>query len=183
MALPTSGPITFSMINTELGRPANQRLNLSDASIRQLAGALSGQVNLSMLRGKAVNNSLAEITLGAVSYVPTSGYEYVGFGSATYGSVSPTTLSGYAILTCSVMNYAGSYSVSFEVNTGGARPAWSYATKLVIGGVTFSGAFTVVTNTKTGISTIVFSVAITAAQFTTVRSAILNKSTVVKLLP
>ena len=183
MALPTSGPITFSMINTELGRPANQQLNLSDASIRQLAGALSGQVNLSMLRGKAVNNSLAEITLGAVSYVPTSGYENVGFGSGSYGSVSPTSLSGYAILNCSVMNYAGSCSVKFEVNTGGARPAWSYATKIVIGGVTFSGSFAAFTNTKTGTTTISFTAALTVAQFSTVRSAILNKSTVVKLLP
>jgi len=183
MALPTSGTISFSMINIELGRPATQRLNLSDAAIRQLAGALSGQVNLSMLRGKTVNNSLAEVTLAAAAYVPAAGYEYAGFGSGTYGSISPTTLSGYAILSCSVLNYAGSYSLSFEVNTGGARPAWSYATKIVIGGVTFSGAFTPFTNTKTGTTTIVFSVVITAAQFSTVRSAIVNRSTVVKLLP
>lgn len=183
MALPTSGQITFSMINTELGRPANQQLNLSDASIRQLAGALSGQVNLSMLRGKAVNNSLAEITLNAASYVPTTGYDYVGFGSGSYGSVSPTSLSGYAILSCSVNNYAGSYSLNFEVNTGGARPAWSYATKIVIGGVTFSGSFAAITNTKTGTTTISFTATLTAAQFSTVRSAIVNKSTVVKLLP
>ena len=183
MALPTSGPITFSMINTELGRPANQQLNLNDASIRQLAGAPSGQVSLSMLRGKAVNNSLAEITLNAASFVPTSGYEYVGFGSATYGSVSPTTLSGYAILNCSVMNFAGSCSLNFEVNTGGARPDWSYATKIVIGGVTFSGSFVAFTNTKTGTTTISFTATLTAAQFNTVKSAIVNKSTVVKLLP
>lgn len=148
MALPTSGPITFSMINTELGRPANQQLNLNDASIRQLAGAPSGQVSLSMLRGKAVNNSLAEITLNAASYVPISGYEYVGFGSAAFGSVSPTTLSGYAILICSVYELADSYRLNFEVKTGGARPDWSYATKIVIGGVTFSGSFAAFTNPK-----------------------------------
>lgn len=53
MALPTSGPLTAAMVNAELERSANARLNLSDADARALAARPSGAVNLSHFRGKS----------------------------------------------------------------------------------------------------------------------------------
>lgn len=176
MPLPSTGPISFSQINVELGRPANQQLSLSDPVVRQLAGLLSGVVNISNLRGKAANQSLIEFNLtGGNNSDNTS----VGFYNGIFGSVSPQTLSGYVINNCTA------YSASFDivVLTGADRPAWSAATRIVIGGITITGSFTVYNDIKSGNPTgIIFSAAINSTQYNTIRNACLNKTTVVKLL-
>lgn len=53
MALPTTGRIKFSDINTELGRPAGQPLSWSDPVLRTLAAVPSGPLKLSDFRGKS----------------------------------------------------------------------------------------------------------------------------------
>lgn len=53
MTLPLSGPISFAQINTEIQRPANQYLELTDPVVRRLAGKASGEISISDLYGKS----------------------------------------------------------------------------------------------------------------------------------
>lgn len=59
MALPKTGPISLSMVNVELGRPANAAISLNDPAVRRLAGRPSGSISFADLRGKA--NELVHI--------------------------------------------------------------------------------------------------------------------------
>ena len=53
MALPVSGKISFSQINTELGLLANSKRNLAQATTRTLFGVSTGKILMSNGRGKA----------------------------------------------------------------------------------------------------------------------------------
>lgn len=53
MALPSTGPISFSQVNTEIQRAAANPLSLNDATVRALAGKASGVISMADLRGKA----------------------------------------------------------------------------------------------------------------------------------
>ncbi|MGL4948329.1 MAG: hypothetical protein ACRC42_03000 [Mycoplasma sp.] len=52
MALPSSGTITMSQINAEIGRAPAASVNLNDSVIRTLAGRTSGSISMSHLHGK-----------------------------------------------------------------------------------------------------------------------------------
>lgn len=58
MALPSTGPLSFNQVNTELGRPATQLITLNDPAVRSLAGIPSGTIAFSDLRGKAASGSI-----------------------------------------------------------------------------------------------------------------------------
>jgi hypothetical protein len=53
MALPSTGPISLSQVNTELGRAAGTTISLGDAEVRGLAGVANGAIGLGTLRGKS----------------------------------------------------------------------------------------------------------------------------------
>lgn len=53
MALPSTGPISLSQVNTELGRTAGATVSLGDAEVRGLAGMVNGAIGLGNLRGKS----------------------------------------------------------------------------------------------------------------------------------
>ncbi len=53
MTLPSSGPISFSQINTELGKASNATISLNDGDVRNLAGKASGAISMSDLLGKS----------------------------------------------------------------------------------------------------------------------------------
>jgi hypothetical protein len=53
MTLPSSGPISLSAVNTELGLSATALISLNDTAVRTLAGVASGTISLSNLYGKS----------------------------------------------------------------------------------------------------------------------------------
>lgn len=55
MTLPASGQISFSQVNTELGRSSTAQLSFDDAALRALAGAGGSgtQISMSQLHGKS----------------------------------------------------------------------------------------------------------------------------------
>jgi len=53
MALPASGPISLSQVNTELGKATNAPISLGDAAVRSLSGQPSGLVDMNSLHGKS----------------------------------------------------------------------------------------------------------------------------------
>lgn len=62
--LPSSGLISFSNLNTEMGYPATQLLSLNDSPMRGLSGRASGDVSLSHFHGKS-NRKAVSITLAS----------------------------------------------------------------------------------------------------------------------
>ena len=53
MTLPTTGPLSASAVNVELGKAANSSLALGSTAVRTLAGVASGPLAMSALRGKS----------------------------------------------------------------------------------------------------------------------------------
>lgn len=93
MALPSSGEITFAMINIELGRTATTPMTLNDTDVRALAGRPSGAISLSDFYGKS--NSLVVFDPTNISVDPIQGQIFYlnMFANAQY-KVVPSGMSG-----------------------------------------------------------------------------------------
>lgn len=72
MALQTSGQISMSDINVELGNNSNAQISLNDTAVRDLAGISSGQISLSDFYGAAAVDIYApqtfDFSTGFMSY-------------------------------------------------------------------------------------------------------------------
>jgi hypothetical protein len=97
MALPSSGAISISNVNSELGAGTNTTRNLGASEVRSLAGMPSGAIKLSNLYGKS---SAYVITLVAGQVFP--GYDVIngyssGQNDAAAGSISNNLFKGAVI--------------------------------------------------------------------------------------
>jgi len=93
MPLPATGPLALSQVNTELGRPATQALNMNDGALRQLAGVPSGTIAMSHLRGKSSSSTLVAGQIALATFTSYVGYARVQQGNA--GTMEP--LSGVPV--------------------------------------------------------------------------------------
>jgi len=93
MALPATGTLKLSQVNTELGRPATQALNMNNADLRGLAGRPSGSVAMSNLRGKSASSTLVAGQIALAQFVFYVGYSRVQQGDG--GTMEP--LSGVPV--------------------------------------------------------------------------------------
>jgi len=110
MTLPTTGPISFSQINAELGRPANSPINMNDPAVRQLAGKPTGVIRMSDLRGKSYG-----ATLVAGYYALSMGQSIIGY-SQPYSTGSLSPIPGISVQPREFKNQAGAGSLVFGAN-------------------------------------------------------------------
>ena len=105
MALPSSGAISLSQVNSELGKSATAAITMNDSAVRSLAGVSSGAIAMSNLHGKS------SVVAPTISASPTSMTNTSGtttrYVNLTLGGTSPSTsgtwvsaiYSGYARIT------------------------------------------------------------------------------------
>jgi hypothetical protein len=114
MALPSSGRIKLSDVNTELGLSSTTRVSLGQASVRTLTGVASGRIRLAVDGYGKANN--ARVALSRV------------FSSNTTNStVTASSLPGYI---------AGKTDLTITVNSG----IYVYSTSTATAGLIITGA-------------------------------------------
>ena len=90
MPLPTTGPLSLSQVNTELGRPATATISLGEAAVRNLAGVPSGPIGKASLRGKSAQFSHTitahQLHLNLRSYLLGQGWDGVSAATVTIAS-------------------------------------------------------------------------------------------------
>lgn len=121
MTLPSSGAISLSQVNTELGKAANALISLNDADVRTLAGIPSGAIYMSNLRGKTAETLVynGTLTVGTISGSSPLTKGYSALTSPTTGAISPGTLTNGVKIASLIQN------TSFhQLNLDGDHAAW-----------------------------------------------------------
>jgi hypothetical protein len=108
MALPASGAISLSAVNTELGSSSTAAITMNDAAVRSLFGKSSGAIAMSDGYGKSnVRTTLTEI--GGVA--PESGY------TGLYAISHAINQDGKVFAACRVANSNGARSINIYTRT------------------------------------------------------------------
>jgi hypothetical protein len=110
MALPASGAIALSDVNTELGLSSTATITMNDTAVRTLFGVASGAIDMNTGHGKSNRVALS----------------YTFASTTTNASLNVTSISGYS---------AGKSDITITVNSG----VYLYSTDVGTPGLTLSG--------------------------------------------
>jgi hypothetical protein len=111
MALPSSGRIKLSDVNTELGLSSTTRITLGQATVRTLTGVSSGRIRLAA-------DGYGKSNRAVLSYIFSS--------NTTQTTINPAAVAGYI---------AGKTDLTITVNSG----VYVYSTNTSVAGLTISG--------------------------------------------
>jgi hypothetical protein len=123
MSLPSSGAISFSQINTELGRSSTAQISLGCSTVRTLFGQASGSVDMNTGHGKAASGSVTFTTPGCYSWTVPSGVTSISIlaiSGGSSGSVAGVCHLGPAYDCCGRLMYNATYYHSGQGGRGGA---------------------------------------------------------------
>lgn len=140
MTINTTGPITLSSVNAEIGAGATASISLGGANARLLAGiAAPGPIRMSDLRGKNLRS--AEYFTATTSYTVSSGVTFlrfivVGAGGAAGAVVGSGGGGGGQVVTTSSFSVQGGDVINIAVGVGTSS----------------RGGNSSVTNTRTGVA-------------------------------
>jgi hypothetical protein len=143
MTLPTSGAISLSQVNTELGLAANTAINLNQANVRALAGVASGAISMSNLYGKSTLTLIATFSVSLVRY-PTSGYHAFSAAPDRFYWIKDTSLGtmlGYSTweFVNTVYEPSSAYSNAIAVQLTGRSTPYTGVTTDSINAIEING--------------------------------------------
>ena len=112
MALPTSGPLAMSQVNSELALVSTTQLSFSQTVFRKLAGVLSGNISMSNLRGKS-NRKVISLIISSATGAYNAYNEAVATGNYVAGStdITVTVNSGVRVVGGDYQNLATSMTI------------------------------------------------------------------------
>lgn len=130
MALPSSGALSLSMVNTELNRSASAAISMNDADVRALFGKPSGVISLSDGYGKANALVVLNVTPGLYTWSGSNSAYQERRGVDNYGEDDYLTISGGSL---SPNSYLGSvFNVAFIDKRRYGPEAFAYSFYLVV---------------------------------------------------
>lgn len=149
MTLPSTGSLSISQVNTELGRSSGATTSLGETTVRSLAAVASGAIGMSNLQGKSAGAA-------PTTYSPVAGtYSVDGMGSASFSitaSAATTwtyTKTGAGATSVTVASGSSSTSISFSLtNSSASDKIVTFTITATSGGVsqTFTVTLTAYTN-------------------------------------
>lgn len=128
MALPSSGPIKFSDINTELNFDNNFSLNLGRTQVRTLFGVASGAISMSQGYGKA-NSINAVFFAGGSTVSQAGGNQSVTLTTEKYNLDTDARTAGTNLATLKTYAYANTGNYTAGYIFGGLTNATNYASQ------------------------------------------------------